>query len=372
MSAGARGEAEASPGDGRFLLWFAAMWLLFLAYPVTGILVRDAGAWATGLALAATAAFAAFYVAAVAVTPAWTLRHPVAASAATSAVMLALAAATIPALGANAPELAAYLPFIAAMWVFPHPLRTSVASVAVIVAATAAWYWAVPGPASPWYLAPVASVGVMLLGIRVMEEHSERERDLVAELAVTAEREELARVVHDALGHSLTAITVQAQLARRLVDRDPAAAAEQLDGVLATARTALDDVRSTVTMLHAPTLADQLRTSRTMLERVGVAVDCPAAPPEGLDQATSRLFAACLREATTNVVRHAGASACIIELDAHRLGVRDDGRGVPDAPAAGHGLRGLRERARRAGARLKVRPADPEAARPGTILEVIA
>lgn len=94
-------------------------------------------------------------------------------------------------------------------------------------------------------LIPVVSTLAILFIVRFMVEKDEKDREKDRQLALSQQRG-LARTVHDVLGHSLTAITVSAQLARRLVERDPQAAAVQLDNILATARTALSEVRTTV------------------------------------------------------------------------------------------------------------------------------
>ncbi len=359
-------------GERGFRVAFASIWLVFLLWPAAGIAASGRPAWAIALGLAATAAFAAVYLADIACGSGRVSRMT--RDLALTAVLLGLVGLTVPALGVTGPELVSYLPFIAALWLFGHPLRTGLTATGLIIAATAAHYIGSQATPNPRALLPLVSFAVILVAIRLLEMHEERERELVAQLAAMAEREELARVVHDALGHSLTAITVQAQLARRLVDHDRRAAAEQIDGVLVTARTALDEVRSTVTMLHGPSLADQLASSRAMLGRAGIRVTGDTAPPPDIAPRTAQLFSMCLREATTNVVRHSGAGTCDISITAQSLRVRDDGRGLPGdlADAPGHGLRGLRERAGRVGAALDIRIAEPGTDRPGTILEVTA
>lgn len=165
-------------------------------------------------------------------------------------------------------------------------------------------------------------------------------------LATAAERDRIARDLHDLLGQSLTGLVVRAQLVRRLTQVDPDAAAEEATDLEEGARTALEQVRAAVSGLGDVSLDDELEAARQVLAAARVDADIrfmtdarPGAPVE-------RSLAMALREAVTNVVRHADASSCRIELsrldDTWRLEVRDDGRGGDHVE--GSGLRGMRER----------------------------
>ncbi|MDG4756675.1 hypothetical protein [Micromonospora sp. WMMD710] len=114
----------------------------------------------------------------------------------------------------------------------------------------------------------------------------------------------------------------------------------------ALARAALADVRQTVGAYREVTLAAELAGARSALAAAGIAAELPVAVPE-LPHDWDRLFGWTVREGVTNVVRHSGARCCTIRVDPDGVEVSDDGRG-PSAPdATGHGLLGLRERARR-------------------------
>lgn len=177
-----------------------------------------------------------------------------------------------------------------------------------------------------------------------------RAEDRTAVLAVAAERERIGRDLHDILGHSLTTIAVKADLARRLVDRDPAAAASEIEGLAAVARQALGDVRATASGMREVRLATEIAAARSVLGAAGIECRAPSALPS-LDDADAELLGYVVREAVTNVVRHSGAHTCTIEAQAGRVAVRDDGRGLRGG-LRGNGLTGLARRVEDAGGTL--------------------
>lgn len=179
----------------------------------------------------------------------------------------------------------------------------------------------------------------------------------VSTLAVAAERERIARDLHDILGHSLTAISIKSALAGRLTDADPAAAQAQMAEVEQIARVALADVRATTTGMREVRLAGEIASSRSVLMAAGVeAVVASAVPPMSDQQ--SQLLGYVVREAVTNVVRHADAGHCTIEVDEDSVTITDDGVGMTRSPRQGSGLGGLRRRVADAGGVLVVRPGE--------------
>ncbi|MET9633766.1 sensor histidine kinase [Lentzea sp. NPDC006480] len=175
----------------------------------------------------------------------------------------------------------------------------------------------------------------------------------VARLASEAERNRIARDLHDLLGHSLTAITVKSALARRL---EPVAARAEMESVEQLARQALADVRAAVSGYQDVTLAGELARSRELLRAAGIAADLPTAV-DSVPVERQELFGWVVREGVTNVVRHARAGRCTVELTASTVEVRDDGVGGP--AGAGSGLDGLRARVAQAGGVLTAGPAEP-------------
>ncbi len=189
--------------------------------------------------------------------------------------------------------------------------------------------------------------------------------DEIAQLAKTAERERIARDLHDLLGHTLSLIVIKSELASKLFSVQPKRAANELRDIEETARRALAEVRETVTGYRTRGLHDELVEAAQTLEAAGVASQVPAMMPR-LHAQHEATLALVLREAVTNVVRHAGARHCSVEIAATdastHLVVTDDGVGRIERE--GNGLRGMRERIRELGGSLTLDSAD------GTRVEV--
>ena len=196
--------------------------------------------------------------------------------------------------------------------------------------------------------AVVLMVGLFTLAIRRLAE-TNREltsaREELAGLAVANERLRFARDLHDLLGHSLTVIRAKSELASRLALTDVGQAVREMDEVEVVARTALAEVRETVTGYRRPTLLSEVAKARAVLESAGIDVVLTVGRCELSDEVDETLGWV-LREAVTNVVRHSGAAVCHIETSEHDgvavLRVVDDGGGSASGP--GNGLVGARER----------------------------
>ncbi|GAA4560966.1 sensor histidine kinase [Pseudonocardia xishanensis] len=194
-------------------------------------------------------------------------------------------------------------------------------------------------------LVGLAAVTVAMFGmfglIRANSQLREAREEL-AGMAVTAERERIARDLHDVLGHSLTTITVKTALARRLLESGEAvrAAAEVAD-VERLGRQALADVRATVAANRVTSLAGEIAGMAEALRAAGIDADLPTAADD-VPQDRRPVFAYVLREGVTNVIRHSGAARCVVRLRPESIEVLDDGVGS-DSPA-GNGLTGLAER----------------------------
>jgi two-component system, NarL family, sensor histidine kinase DesK len=177
----------------------------------------------------------------------------------------------------------------------------------------------------------------------------------IEQLAKTAERERIARDMHDVLGHSLSLIVLKSELAGRLLDSQPARAALEIAEIEAAARYALAEVRKTITGYRSEGFASELTRAGQVLETAGVRLNRPATAPY-LTPRHEATLSLVLREAVTNIVRHAGASECSIEVttgkDRTQLVIADDGRG--DIQQEGNGLRGMRERVRELGGSLSL------------------
>ncbi|HEX7324611.1 MAG TPA: sensor histidine kinase [Rhodanobacteraceae bacterium] len=170
-------------------------------------------------------------------------------------------------------------------------------------------------------------------------------QDEVRRLAASAERERIGRDLHDLLGHTLSMVALKSELAGRLVERDPAAAGREMAEVAKISREALSQVRSAVRGIRAAALASELASARLLLETAGVQMDYWS-DGNDLPPAVETCLALVLREAVTNIQRHARANrvevTVIVGAERVVMRIRDDGRGGVNA--RGNGLTGMRER----------------------------
>ena len=172
------------------------------------------------------------------------------------------------------------------------------------------------------------------------------------------ERLRFSRDLHDLLGHTLSLIVVKSEAARRLAPRSMDAALAQITDIESVGRQALTEIREAVTGYRDAALAAELDRARELLDAAGVeAVVRQSGPPLG--PRSEALLGWVVREAATNVVRHARAGRCEIEVAATseqtRLTITDDGRGV-GSTTPGSGLKGLAERITAAGGALESGP----------------
>lgn len=179
--------------------------------------------------------------------------------------------------------------------------------------------------------------------------------DEIRRLAALAERERIGRDLHDLLGHTLSLIALKSELAGKLIDRDIVAARREVDEVTRVARDALSQVRRAVTGIRAAGLAAELASARQLLESDGISFEYSLGEIEiSADQET--VLALVVREAITNIQRHARARHAAVFLESIRgelcLRIRDDGKGSP--MVAGNGLIGMRERVEAIGGQLRI------------------
>lgn len=250
----------------------------------------------------------------------------------------------------------AYLPFCLA------PRRAIPAMVLVLALYTS--YWLMLG--LPWLFVLNAIVVGLVVGL--MNVHYSRRKqadaalklshDEVRRLAALAERERIGRDLHDLLGHTLSLVAIKSELAGKLVERDPAAARRELDEVSRVAREALTQVRSAVTGIRAAGLGAELASARLLLEADDVELQYALAPVR-LPPEIETVLALTVREAVTNIQRHARARHAEVTLSSTprevKLCISDDGRGGAIAP--GNGLSGMRERIEALGGRLRIESA---------------
>lgn len=187
-----------------------------------------------------------------------------------------------------------------------------------------------------------------------------RANDEIEHLAQVAERERIARDLHDLLGHTLTVIAIKSELANRLLTADPTRAAQEMQQVEQTARKALAEVREAVSGYRGDGIAAEVQRARRALEAAGVQLSVSMEAVR-LEPAEANALCLALREAVTNVVRHARATAAVLTLavDGNALHMRLADDGVGSAPSEGNGLRGMRERVRQVGGSVAIASVEP-------------
>ena len=330
-------------------LGFSAPWLVFLLMPLDSFLTApelEPVRW-TGVALIAL--FAVVNCSAYAVP--WLV--PVASTVRRSIIWTALM--VLPVAGLTALRLeSAYVVFLAfnmyfvAFWIFgtiaPYRLRLGVAATIALVC------WLIfmvgtgfdvtaHGGISLFIGAPMVGI----LGFSYLIELGERADVARASLALSEEREEIARDVHDVLGHSLTVITLKAELAQRLLEIDPARAGAEMEAIAQLSRASLAEVRSTVTRLRVPDFSGEIEGAGRALQTAGIRAELPEAQSAlAVAGVNAKLFSWVLREAVTNMVRHSDANAARVRLSVTGLDILDNGVGVGDA--RGNGLTGMAQR----------------------------
>jgi two-component system sensor histidine kinase DesK len=231
--------------------------------------------------------------------------------------------------------------------------------IGVIFALTALESWLLH--LTPFYwvsaLVFVPLVGAILIDSRrrrKMDCRLELAHDEIDRLARIAERERIARDLHDLLGHTLSVIVLKSELAAKLAEKDPQRAAQEIRDVERISREALTEVRAAVRGYHSVGLDAELTHAREALTAAGIAFDAQVEPIT-ISASQESVLALAIREAVTNVVRHAGAKTCKLALRCRYFGceleIADDGRGgsSPD----GFGLSGMRERVETLGGTLE-------------------
>jgi two-component system, NarL family, sensor histidine kinase DesK len=211
------------------------------------------------------------------------------------------------------------------------------ADVLVIGLSPLMWWWAA------FFTVVIGAVNAHFAQVGRANRRLQMAQDEIEHLAKVAERERIARDLHDVLGHTLSLIILKSELASKLADRDPQRARDEIRDVERISREALSEVRQAVRGYRAG-LQQELDGASAMLRAASIelATKCEPVP---LAAGQEAILALALREAVTNVVRHSNAARCTIELrrdgDEVRLVVSDDGRGGGED---GSGISGMRER----------------------------
>nr|WP_242035758.1 sensor histidine kinase [Leptolyngbya sp. FACHB-8] len=199
----------------------------------------------------------------------------------------------------------------------------------------------------------------------------------VENLAMSQERNRIAREIHDSLGHSLTALNLQLETALKLWPRQPEKAQQFLKEAKQLGSTALQDVRQSVAAMRTDPLQRQsleeaiATLARDFEKNTGIAPTYSIHLSQNLPSDLRTSLYRIIQEALTNIVKHAHASEVTIQLHNLPTGLTlriiDDGRGFdPQQNSTGFGLQGMRERASTLGGQFRVHSAPYQ----GTTIEI--
>lgn len=329
--------------------WMPYLWLVYFGFFFVEYLFRSPGPIETVAIVATVIAFLVVYFSAYRRKGRTALLH---------IGMLALLGVVWAGFNAGSSVLFIYAASFAFCVGPPRRAAWVVAGVAGLAALTA---WLAQPMLMYWL--PGAAISVVIGTANILfAENERRNAELrlsqaeIQRLARVAERERIARDLHDVLGHTLSLITVKSALAGRLVDSDPARARAEIDDVEQTARDALSEVRQAIGGLHEQSLDEALAHVEASLRAADIELTLEREPGIEFKPQAQAMLALVIREAVTNILRHAEARHCRIALvgdgpDA-RLEIADDGRG--GLKPEGSGVQGMRARIESLGGELDV------------------
>ena len=347
-------------------LGFSAPWLIFLGYIYDGVLEPNAPVWKHVYVIICLVIFSITDVAAYTVP--WVL--PV--SSYFRRLLLWTALLFVPVCGvmliAAIPPtdvLIGFTIYFVALWTFSEDIPYSTRIRGAFAIAAVSWIIYMFSDGFPINFAEKSrltlSLGAPMIGIMAFSyliQMSKNADKTQAKLEMVSERERIAHDVHDVLGHSLTVITLKADLARKLLHADPDRADAELEAIAQLSRSSLAEVRSTVTRLRIPDFSGEIQASERALQTASVTAKLPDAERAlSAVGVNSSLFSWVLREAVTNIVRHSQAGFCEVRVSNTGLEILDNGVGIPAEYAAGSGIKGMKSRVESAGGTLIIEDA---------------
>jgi two-component system sensor histidine kinase DesK len=345
-----------APGGMR---WGAALiWLAFIVFPLVNAIAKREPVVRHTLVIGGAALFVAAYVGMIAT---WRGAHRTRVPLALFGVLLGVAIALTLSGASSWGFLFTYCAACAGL-IAPEGMGFYAVALCSVLAGVTSAIAGADGGTVISYVASSAGIGLLMLvmsDLRLRNVQLSQARAELAEMAVAEERERFARDLHDLLGHSLSVITLKAELAgRMLTDDRPVDAAREVAELEQVARTALGEVREAVSGYRQPTLDGELAGARMALSAAGIEADVEQARVP-LDPAVEAVLAWTVREGATNVIRHSGAQHCTLRVTASLtdagVEVIDDGGGMRGNGSGGngdsghggggHGIAGLAERA---------------------------
>ena len=307
----------------------ALVWLAFIVFPLINAIGKHGSALQQGLTITGAALFVAAYVTMVLT---WRLERENGQTLLLFVVLVSLASALTVGQSSGWAFLFTYCAACTALIARKQIGFYAVALCAILAAVTSAIAGANGGTVIS-FVASTAGVGMLMLvlgDLRVRNQQLTEARAELAQMAVAQERERFARDLHDLLGHSLSVITLKAELAGRMLSAGPEKAAREVAELEQVARTALSEVREAVSGYRQPTLERELSGARMALSAAGIEADIQEARVP-LDPPVEAVLAWTVREGATNVIRHSHARHCTLRMTASLtdagVEVIDDGVG---------------------------------------------
>ena len=202
----------------------------------------------------------------------------------------------------------------------------------------------------------ISIIGISLLPFNIYNRNKqEKLEDLLetatTQLAITDERQRIARDLHDTLVQKLSLVGMKADLATKLVDIDSEQAKKEIVDIQITARTALKEVRELVSSMRLIKLSEEILSVEQILSAANITVNITGNPElQNTSVLAENVLSMCLKETTTNIVKHSNASECNITIqelpNETLLIVEDNGIGFNDKSITHltHGISGMRER----------------------------
>jgi len=245
-----------------------------------------------------------------------------------------------------------YVVYAAAFCIRLDPPRHAWLTLLLLLVATLLVAWVLQF--SPSFVLPAVFFAALIGGISIYtREMNLRDSALslsqqeVRRLATAAERERIARDLHDLIGHTFSVITLKSELAQRLIDVDPERARKELNDLEHLSRDSLSQVREAVSGYRRSNLATELANARLTLEVKHIVLEYQL-PESPLPDQVDAEFATILREAVTNIIRHSNATVCTVRVlqDDQETCLHISDNGQAARIREGNGLKGIRERVR--------------------------
>ncbi|MBL4630397.1 MAG: sensor histidine kinase [Paraglaciecola sp.] len=199
----------------------------------------------------------------------------------------------------------------------------------------------------------IVSVSLGLFGIferqrRLNQEQLSQSNNQLKHMAAQAERERIARDLHDVLGHTLTVISLKANLSKQLLkNKDYTNAEQEITDVEKTARETSKLLQRVVSDYKDISLEDEINNLVLLLEQLGLKVEANIHLPNSMSTETATSLSFIVKEAVTNIIKHAQASFCKLSIfynnDHLNVVIYDNGQSRPPI-AYGNGLNGLQSR----------------------------